>query len=160
MSALSKGSAIGDIDAWTWTAMCFYCVLHRRQVLYHIAVEIRPGTRTQEEDGGEWVPGHNRPSSRRIDLYLFDCNGIHIDIRRSDAGSDGRTGAVLPSLAPTHICTRPALLCGPFWLRTFSKGDSGFWVPILANPTSSSITPRMSLICSTRSCSSLVRTGT
>ncbi|KAF8214384.1 chitin synthase-domain-containing protein [Mycena galopus ATCC 62051] len=92
------------------------------------------GTRMQEEDGGEWVPGHNRPSSRRIDLCLFDRNGIHIDIRRSDAGSDGRTGAVLPSLAPTHICTRPSLLCGPFWPRAFPKGDSGFWVPILANP--------------------------
>jgi hypothetical protein len=57
MSALSRGSAIGDIDPWMWTATCSYCVLRRRRVLYDIAVEMRPRTRTQE-DKGEWVRGH------------------------------------------------------------------------------------------------------
>jgi hypothetical protein len=57
MSALSRGSAIG-VGMWMWTAACSYCVLRRRRVLYDIAVEMRPYTRTQEEDGGEWVRGH------------------------------------------------------------------------------------------------------
>ncbi|KAJ7689652.1 hypothetical protein B0H14DRAFT_3906603 [Mycena olivaceomarginata] len=37
MSALSRGSAIGDIGAWTWTAACSCCVLLRRRVSYEDA---------------------------------------------------------------------------------------------------------------------------
>ncbi|KAJ7891910.1 hypothetical protein B0H14DRAFT_2560606 [Mycena olivaceomarginata] len=50
-----RGSAIGNIGAWTWTATCSCCVLCHRRVSYSIAVKIRTHTRKhKEEDKGEW----------------------------------------------------------------------------------------------------------